>query len=80
MVFVNSLLSHALSRTVVIGAIKVSLVVGTSLNAINQGSELFHGIGVEWGKVFLNFVVPYLVSSYSSAKARQAFERQCSCL
>jgi hypothetical protein len=68
------LLNHMLSRPVVTGAIKVSLFVGTCLNAINQGSALWHGAGVEWGKVLLNYTVPYLVASYSAAKARKALE------
>ena len=68
-------LSHMLSRPVVTGAIKVSLFVGTCLNAINQGSAIWHGAGVEWGKVLLNYTVPYLVASYSAAKARKALER-----
>ena len=69
------LLNHMLSRPVVTGAIKVSLFVGTCLNAINQGSALWHGAGVEWGKVLLNYTVPYLVASYSAAKARKSLER-----
>ncbi|MDP3906728.1 nitrate/nitrite transporter NrtS [Novosphingobium sp.] len=68
------LLSHILSRPVMTGAIKVSLFVGTCLNAINQGSALWHASGIEWGKVLLNYAVPYLVSSYSAAKARQTLE------
>lgn len=68
------LLNHMLSRPVVTGAIKVSLFVGTCLNTINQGSALWHGAGVEWGKVLLNYTVPYLVASYSAAKARKALE------
>lgn len=66
------LLAQIISRPVVTGAIKVSLFVGTCLNAINQGPAIWHGIGVEWGKVLLNYVVPYCVASYSAAKARQA--------
>ena len=69
------LLNHMLSRPVFTGAIKVSLFVGTCLNAINQGSALWHGAGVEWSKVLLNYTVPYLVASYSAAKARKALER-----
>lgn len=69
------LLNHMLSWPVVTGAIKVSLFVGTCLNAINQGSALWHGAGIEWGKVLLNYTVPYLVASYSAAKARKALER-----
>lgn len=69
-----SLLVHMLSRPVVTNAIKVSLFVGTCLNAINQGAALWHGAGVAWDKVLLNYVVPYLVASYSAAKARKALE------
>lgn len=68
------LLAHMLSRPVVTNAIKVSLFVGTCLNAINQGTAIWHGTGVEWGKVILNYVVPYLVASYSAAKAREGLE------
>jgi hypothetical protein len=68
------LLTHMLSRPVVGNAIKVSLFVGTCLNAINQGAAIWHGTGVEWSKVVLNYVVPYLVASYSAAKARKGLE------
>jgi len=69
-----SLLVHMLSRPVVTNAIKVSLFVGTCLNAINQGAAIWHGAGVAWDKVLLNYVVPYLVASYSAAKARKTLE------
>lgn len=65
-----TLMEHMLSRPVVINAIKVSLVVGSSLNAINQGSAIWAGHGVEVSKLLLNYAVPYLVASYSAAKAR----------
>ena len=68
------LLTHFVSRPVVTGAIKVSLFVGTCLNAINQGAAIWQGMGVEWSKVVLNYVVPYLVASYSAAKARKGME------
>jgi len=60
---------HLLARSVVRNAILVALVVGICLNAINQGSALRHGEGIEWDKVALNFLVPYLVASYSAARA-----------
>lgn len=69
-----SLLVHMLSRPVVTNAIKVSFFVGTCLNAINQGAAIWHGAGVAWDKVLLNYVVPYLVASYSAAKARKTLE------
>ena len=68
----RSLFSNALAKPVITTALKVSLVVGTCLNAINQGAAIWHGAGAEWDKVALNYVVPYLVASYSAAKARQS--------
>ena len=69
-----SLFSHMLSRPVMANAGRVSLFVGTCLNAINQGPAIWRGEGVEWSKLLLNYVVPYLVASYSAAKARTALE------
>ena len=68
------LLNNMLARPVATAAFKVSLFVGTCLNAINQGSAFWHGTGVEWGKILLNYAVPFLVASYSAAKARMALE------
>ncbi len=62
-------------KAVISNALRVSLVVGTCLNAINQGTAIWHGAEVEWGKVLLNYTVPYLVASYSAAKARKALDR-----
>lgn len=64
------LLTLMLSRSVITNAVRVSLVVGTCLNAINQGPALWNGEPVQWGKFLLNFGVPYLVATYSAAKAR----------
>ena len=63
------LLRLALTRAVITNALKIALVVGTCLNAVNQGPQMWQGQGVEWQKVAVNFVVPYLVASYSAAKA-----------
>lgn len=59
-----------LSAPVLRNAIKVSLVVGTCLNLINQGTTIYRGDAPEWGKLALNYAVPFLVSSYSAARAR----------
>lgn len=63
------LLRLALTRAVITNALKIALVVGACLNAINQGPQLWHGEDMEWHKVALNFLVPYLVASYSAARA-----------
>ncbi len=67
----SGLLRLMASRPVAATAIRVALVVGTCLNAINQGDALWHGSGISWGKVLLNYMTPYLVASYSAARARQ---------
>lgn len=50
---------------IVTNALKVALFVGTVLNVINQGSAFVAGLDVDWWRLGLNYVVPYLVSSYS---------------
>ena len=52
-------------------ALKVSLVVGTLLNLINQGERLFAGDGLLWGYVLMNYLVPFCVATYSGARALQ---------
>lgn len=59
-----------LKREVVRNAVQASLFVGVCLNIINQGSVLWHGGDIDWGRGLLNFFVPYLVASYSAAKAQ----------
>ncbi|MFQ5509765.1 MAG: nitrate/nitrite transporter NrtS [Leptospirillia bacterium] len=49
-------------------AIQVSIVVGTVLNLINQGEAILHGGPVSWGRLLLNYLVPYLVASYSAGR------------
>ncbi len=56
------------SRPVMGTAIRVSVVVGLALNLINQGPALFGADPVVAWQVVLNFLVPYLVSSYSASR------------
>ena len=51
-----------------INSVYVALVVGTLLNLVNQGEQLLSGVGIEWPRVLLNYVVPFCVASYSAAK------------
>lgn len=69
---VPRLITAMLTGPVATNALKVALVVGTCLNAINQGSAIWHGAPVDWPRIALNYLVPYLVSSYSGAKVRTA--------
>jgi hypothetical protein len=65
----KQLLRMALSRPIVANALRVSLVVGLILNAINQGSAIVHAEAISWFHIALNFLVPYCVASYSGARA-----------
>lgn len=47
-------------------AVRIALVVGTLLNLINQGEAILYGPGVSWPHLLLNYLVPYLVASYSA--------------
>lgn len=55
-------------RSVLLGAAKVSLVVGTLLNLINQGEVLWGEQLISWWQLVMNFAVPFGVSSYSAAR------------
>ncbi len=57
-----------LTPRIVRPALKVSLVVGTVLNVINNGEQFWTHHTVSLWQAALNFVVPYCVSSYSAAR------------
>ncbi|WP_372827012.1 hypothetical protein [Polaromonas sp.] len=42
--------------------------MGTALNLINQSEVVLAGHAPSWIHVTLNYLVPYLVASYSAAK------------
>ena len=66
-------LNIALSGEVVVISLKVSLVVGTILGLINHGSAMFEASLTKGDivQIALTYLVPYCVSTYSSAKAIQ---------
>ena len=47
----------------------VALVIGTVLNLINQGPEIFTGHWPIWWKAVLTYFVPFAVASYGSYAA-----------
>ena len=57
-----------LQRKILVPALKVALVVGTVLNLINNGEQLWFSHTVNVWQAALNFVVPFCVSSYSAAR------------
>lgn len=54
-------------KTSMARAVKVALIVGTALVAINQGDVILAGIWPPVWKLLLTYAVPFLVSSYSTA-------------
>lgn len=55
---------------------KVALLVGTILNAINQGDALFSGAQINWVKMSLTFLVPYCVATYGAVSLRLNLDRK----
>lgn len=47
----------------------VALGVGTALNVINQGPEIYAGAAPVLWKLALTYLVPFLVASYGSYAA-----------
>jgi hypothetical protein len=64
-------LAVALEESVRKRAVKMMVVVGSILAAINHGDALLAGsmAATEWMKVALTFVVPYCVSTVASVQA-----------
>jgi len=54
-------------------AAKVALLVGTILSLVNQGSTIAAGnaTAATWVRVGVNYLVPFLVSSYGFLAARR---------
>jgi hypothetical protein len=52
-------------------AVKVSIVIGSVLVAINQGDVLISGAATAktWIQIGLTFLVPYCVSTFASVQA-----------
>ena len=50
-------------------SLAVAIVVGTALNLINQGPEIFTGNWPVIWKLVLTYLVPFLVASYGSYAA-----------
>ena len=50
-------------------SLAVAVIVGTILNAINQGPEILSGHWPIWWKLILTYFVPFAVASYGSYAA-----------
>lgn len=57
--------------------VRVAAVVGTVLSAVNQGATIVDGNATvtTWIRVGVNYLVPFLVSSYGFLAARRVSDR-----
>jgi hypothetical protein len=60
----------AMSDGVPMRALLVALLIGTILNVINQGDVFIYGAPVNWIKLSLTYLTPYLVSTHGAVAAR----------
>lgn len=60
---------RVLRPPIVTRSLMVALVIGTVLNAINQGPELWRGEPVVMWKLAMTWCVPFLVASYGAWSA-----------
>jgi hypothetical protein len=61
---------YAVSEGVPRRSLWVALVVGTILNLINQGDALLAGQRLDFVKLALTYLVPYIVSTYGAVSFR----------
>ena len=61
---------YAVSEGVPQRSLWVALVVGTILNLINQGDTLLLGQRLDFTKLALTYIVPYIVSTYGAVSFR----------
>ena len=64
----------ALRKDILFRGLKVAVVVGTLLTAINYGDVLIAGnfLPVMYWKILLTYCVPFLVSTYAGVDAARA--------
>ena len=69
----RTFLSLVADRSTLVGGAQVSAIVGTVLNAINQGDRLIalRFDDVVWWRVGLTYLVPFCVSVFSATRIRR---------
>lgn len=74
----NQWLKHAVTPSVMQRSVRVSLIVGTLIGAINYGDKILAGSiqSSEWIKAIVTFAVPYIVSTYAAVSTILHMERQ----
>jgi hypothetical protein len=71
---------EALARTFAWPSVRrslaVALLIGSVLNAINQGPEILSGHWPNWWKLLLTYSVPFCVASYGSYAALRSYRKE----
>ena len=65
-------LRAVLRPPIVTRSLWVALLIGTLLNAINQGDRVVAGAPLEWHKLALTYAVPFVVASFGAWSALAA--------
>ena len=63
-----SQLQLALSRRIVMNALKIALIAGTVLTVIHQREAILANVRIAWIRVHLNYLAPYPVAGYGAAE------------
>mgnify|MGYP005995709455 CR=1 FL=1 len=76
--FMNKLSVYFLTfqdKEMILKSLKISLVVGTILNLINQGELIFalDFVNIDYIKSLLTYMVPFLVSTYTAISIKMQF-------
>lgn len=67
-----------LSREILTESFKTAIFIGIILNLINNSSAYSYGEDISGFNVMLNFIVPFVVSTYSSVRASYLANRKIS--
>jgi hypothetical protein len=66
---IYSFAKQSLSPAIIVDSFKTALFVGFILNMINNGDIYYNDADISGPNVLLNFIVPFLVSTYSGCRA-----------
>ena len=63
-------------RDIILNSIRISLIVGTILNFINQGDKIIsvNLESINYFKVILTYCIPFMVSSYTAISMKMKFK------
>ena len=65
----QSVVAQVFSGRILKNSLIVALIVGTILNAINQGDAILAGSPITVWKILLTYSVPFFVASYGAYNA-----------